>query len=51
MSEEQDPVRSALADIDGLADRLVMTRLKDKVATIVVGGIRFSHERSLAKDG
>src|SRR5688572_33200267 len=36
MSEEQDPVRSALADIDGLADRLVMTRLKDKVATVVV---------------
>jgi ATP-binding protein involved in chromosome partitioning len=36
MSEEQDPVRSALADLPGVAERLVMTRLKEKVATVVV---------------
>jgi len=36
MSDEQDPVRAALADIPGISERLVMTRLKDKVATVVV---------------
>jgi ATP-binding protein involved in chromosome partitioning len=44
MSEEQDPIRAALADIAGLAERLAMTRLKEKVATIVVDATGLSAE-------
>ncbi|WP_129791560.1 Mrp/NBP35 family ATP-binding protein [Sphingosinicella sp. CPCC 101087] len=44
MSEEQDPIRAALADIGGIGGRLVMTRLKEKVATIVVDATGLSAE-------
>ena len=36
MSDKDDPVRTAIAGIEGVGERVVMTRLKDKVATIVV---------------
>jgi ATP-binding protein involved in chromosome partitioning len=36
MSEKDDPVRTAVAGIEGVGERVVMTRLKDQVATIVV---------------
>ena len=36
MSEEQDVIRSALAGIEGLGERVVMTRLKEGIATIVL---------------
>ena len=36
MSDEPDPLKAALGRIPGLAERLVMTRLKDGVATVVL---------------
>ena len=36
MAEEQDQLKTVLAALPGLRDRLVMTRLKDGVATIVL---------------
>lgn len=36
MSEQADPIRSALAGIPELGERLVMTRLKEGIATIVL---------------
>jgi ATP-binding protein involved in chromosome partitioning len=36
MSDKDDPVRTAIAGIEGVGERVVMTRLKEKVATIVV---------------
>jgi ATP-binding protein involved in chromosome partitioning len=44
MSDEQDVVRSALADIPGISGRLTMTRLKEKVATVVVEATGLSAE-------
>jgi ATP-binding protein involved in chromosome partitioning len=36
MSDPNDPVRGALAEMAGLSERLVMTRLKEGVATVVL---------------
>lgn len=36
MSDEPDPLKAALGKMPGLAERLVMTRLKDGVATVVL---------------
>ena len=36
MSEPSDPVKAALAGLPGLGDRIVMTRLKEGVATVVL---------------
>src|SRR5688572_14764898 len=36
MSEEQEPIKAALAGIEGLGERAVMTRLKEGIATIVL---------------
>jgi len=36
MSDEQEPIRAALAGIEGLGERVVMTRLKEGIATIVL---------------
>ncbi len=36
MSDEPDPVKTALAGLSGIADKVVMTRLKDGLATIVL---------------
>jgi ATP-binding protein involved in chromosome partitioning len=35
MAHENDPVRAALAALDGIGERLVMTRLKEGTATVV----------------
>jgi len=36
MSDELDPIKAALAGIEGLGERVVMTRLKEGIATIVL---------------
>jgi ATP-binding protein involved in chromosome partitioning len=36
MSDEPDPVKTALAGLSGIAEKVVMTRLKDGLATIVL---------------
>jgi ATP-binding protein involved in chromosome partitioning len=36
MSETSDPVRAALSEMPGIAERVVMTRLKEGVATVVL---------------
>jgi ATP-binding protein involved in chromosome partitioning len=36
MSDEQEPIKAALAGIEGLGERVVMTRLKEGIATIVL---------------
>ena len=44
MSDEPDPAKPILAEMDGVAERVVMTRLKDGLATIVLDATGLSAE-------
>ena len=48
MSDETDPIRTALAGIAGLEERLAMSRLRDGVATIMLDATGLAAERRAA---
>jgi ATP-binding protein involved in chromosome partitioning len=44
MADEQDPVRAAVAAIEGLSERIAMARLKDGIATVMIEATGLSVE-------
>jgi ATP-binding protein involved in chromosome partitioning len=44
MTDESDPLRAALAELDGVGERVVMARLKEGVATVMIDATGVSAE-------